>query len=94
MGKISGVAVIGDRQTEVNWDDGHIANIDVSDVIAAHITTCVPMLLVPMKNAQTTVMHAPTPRTHQRSRGISDSLCSSRSRRCCETASRSSSACV
>jgi hypothetical protein len=36
IGKITGVAVIGDKQIEVSWDDGHVANVDVGEVIAAH----------------------------------------------------------
>lgn len=36
IGKITSVGVIGDKQLEIAWDDGHVAPVDLSDVIAAH----------------------------------------------------------
>lgn len=36
IGKITSVAVLGDKRLEIAWDDGHVAPIDLSDVIAAH----------------------------------------------------------
>lgn len=36
IGKITSVAVIGDKMLEIGWDDGRIAPVDLSDVIASH----------------------------------------------------------
>lgn len=36
IGKITNVAVIGDKRLEIEWDDGHEAPVDLSEVIAAH----------------------------------------------------------
>jgi hypothetical protein len=36
IGKISSVAVVGDRRLEIAWDDGHVAPVDLTDIIAAH----------------------------------------------------------
>lgn len=36
IGKITSVAVIGDKKLEIGWDDGCIAPVDLSDVIGAH----------------------------------------------------------
>jgi hypothetical protein len=36
IGKITSVAVIGDKQLEIAWDDAHEAQVDLSDVIAAN----------------------------------------------------------
>lgn len=36
IGKIESVAVIGDKQLEIGWDDEHVAPVDLSEVIAAH----------------------------------------------------------
>jgi len=35
IGKITNVAVIGDKRLEVAWDDGHVAPVDLTEVIAA-----------------------------------------------------------
>lgn len=36
IGKITSVAVIGDKKLEIAWDDGHVAAVDLSEIIAAH----------------------------------------------------------
>ena len=36
IGKITSVAVTGDKRLEVSWDDGLVAPIDFSEPIAAH----------------------------------------------------------
>lgn len=36
IGKIVSVAVSGDKRLEVAWDDGRVASVDLSGVIAAH----------------------------------------------------------
>jgi hypothetical protein len=36
IGKITNVAVIGDKRLEIAWDDGVSAPVDLSDIIAAH----------------------------------------------------------
>jgi hypothetical protein len=36
IGKITSVAVIGDKRLEIAWDDGHVAPVDLTDAIAAH----------------------------------------------------------
>jgi hypothetical protein len=36
IGKITSVAVIGDKRLEVAWDDGHVAAVDLSEVVATH----------------------------------------------------------
>lgn len=36
IGKITSVAVLGDKRLELSWDDGFIAPVDLSDVIAKH----------------------------------------------------------
>jgi hypothetical protein len=36
IGKITNVAVRGHKQLEIAWDDGKVASVDLSDVIAAH----------------------------------------------------------
>ncbi len=36
IGKITNVAVIGDRRLEIAWDDGRVAPIDLAEVIAGH----------------------------------------------------------
>lgn len=36
IGKIESVAVIGDKRLEIAWDDGHVASVDLGDVVAAH----------------------------------------------------------
>jgi hypothetical protein len=36
IGKITNVAVIGGKQLEIAWDDGHVAPVDLSEAIAAH----------------------------------------------------------
>jgi hypothetical protein len=36
IGKITSVAVIGDKHLRIAWDDGHVAPVDLTDVIAAH----------------------------------------------------------
>lgn len=36
IGKITSVAVIGDKRLEIAWDDGHVAPVDFDDIIAAH----------------------------------------------------------
>lgn len=36
IGKIESVAVLGDGTLEIAWDDGHVAPLDFSEVIAAH----------------------------------------------------------
>lgn len=36
IGKIESVAVIGDQRLEIAWDDGHVAPVDFTEVIAAH----------------------------------------------------------
>lgn len=36
IGKLTSVAVIGDKRLEIAWDDGHVAPVDLSDVIETH----------------------------------------------------------
>lgn len=36
IGKIESVAVIGDKRLEIAWDDGNVASVDLSEVIAGH----------------------------------------------------------
>lgn len=36
IGKITSVAVLGDKRLEIAWDDGHVAPVDLSEVIGAH----------------------------------------------------------
>lgn len=36
LGKITGVAVLGDRRLEIGWDDGRVALVDLSEIIDAH----------------------------------------------------------
>ncbi len=36
IGKIESVAVIGDKQLEIAWDDGRVAPVDLGEAIAAH----------------------------------------------------------
>jgi hypothetical protein len=36
IGKITSVAVTGDKRLELGWDDGRVGEIDFGDVIAAH----------------------------------------------------------
>ena len=36
IGKIESVAVAGDKRLEIGWDDGRVARVDFSEVIAAH----------------------------------------------------------
>ncbi|MES1199724.1 MAG: DUF2442 domain-containing protein [Pseudomonadota bacterium] len=36
LGKIVSVAVLSDSRLEIGWDDGCVAPVDVSDVVAAH----------------------------------------------------------
>jgi hypothetical protein len=36
IGKITSVAVVADRRLEIEWDDGRVAPVDLSGVIAAH----------------------------------------------------------
>ena len=36
IGKITSVAVIGDKRLEIAWDDAHVAPVDLADVIASH----------------------------------------------------------
>jgi hypothetical protein len=36
IGKITSVAVIGDKELEVAWDDGRVAPVGLEEVIAAH----------------------------------------------------------
>jgi hypothetical protein len=36
IGKIRSVAVLDDKRLEVGWDDGHVAPIDLADVVATH----------------------------------------------------------
>jgi hypothetical protein len=36
IGKITSVAVIGDKRLDVAWDDGHVAAVDLAEVIAAN----------------------------------------------------------
>lgn len=36
IGKITSVAVIGDKRLEIAWDDGHEASVDLGEVIVAH----------------------------------------------------------
>jgi len=35
IGKIESVAVLGDKRLEIAWDDGHVAPVDLADVITA-----------------------------------------------------------
>jgi hypothetical protein len=37
IGKITNVAVIDDKRLELAWDDGHVASLDLTDIIAAHV---------------------------------------------------------
>jgi len=46
IGKIASVAVSGEQQLEIGWDDGFVASVDLSDVIAAH------KALAPLKKAR------------------------------------------
>ena len=46
LGKITSVAVLGDRRLEIGWDDGRVAPVDLSDVIDA----C--KALAPLKRAK------------------------------------------
>lgn len=36
IGKITSVAVIGDKRLEIAWDDGHVAPVDLAEAIDAH----------------------------------------------------------
>ncbi len=36
IGKITSVALIGEKRLEIAWDDGHVAPVDFSDAISAH----------------------------------------------------------
>ncbi|HVY84313.1 MAG TPA: DUF2442 domain-containing protein [Caulobacterales bacterium] len=36
LGKIVSVAVLGDHSLEIGWDDGHVAPVDLSEVISSH----------------------------------------------------------
>ncbi len=36
IGKITSVAVVGDKKLEIAWDDDHVAPVDLTDVVAAH----------------------------------------------------------
>jgi hypothetical protein len=36
IGKITSVAVIGDKRLEIAWDDGHVAPVDLSGAVSAH----------------------------------------------------------
>lgn len=36
IGKLTSVAVIGDKRLEIAWDDGHVAPVDLGDLIDAH----------------------------------------------------------
>lgn len=36
IGKITSVALIGERRLEIAWDDGHVAPVDLTEAIAAH----------------------------------------------------------
>jgi hypothetical protein len=36
IGKITSIAVIGDKRLEIAWDDGHVAPVDFADLIAAN----------------------------------------------------------
>ncbi len=36
IGKITSVAVLGDRRLEIGWDDGRVAAVDFSEIIETH----------------------------------------------------------
>ena len=36
IGKLTSLAVIGPNALELAWDDGHVAKVDLGDVIAGH----------------------------------------------------------
>lgn len=46
IGKISSVAVLGDQRLEIGWDDGHVASVDLSEIIAGR------KALAPLKKAR------------------------------------------
>lgn len=36
IGKITKVAVVSDKRLEIAWDDGHVAPVDLAEIVAAH----------------------------------------------------------
>lgn len=36
IGKITKVAVVSDKRLEIAWDDGHVAAVDLAEIVAAH----------------------------------------------------------
>jgi hypothetical protein len=36
IGKITSVAVVGDKRLEIAWDDDHVAPVDLTEIIGAH----------------------------------------------------------
>ncbi|MEJ0061440.1 MAG: DUF2442 domain-containing protein [Terricaulis sp.] len=46
LGKITSVAVLGDRRLEIGWDDGRVASVDLDELIAVRAS------LAPLRKAK------------------------------------------